>query len=135
MDLIERARGEWLMFCHRMPEETAALQLQTEAEELPVSCAREYLRGRYETKKSDLASTVQYWVTIELRKDSPIFCFKIKQDDWTWQSGSFRSSSTMLLRHAVVIKIMLLAGTKVQAHDFLKCDFFKAVLPFAMEHC
>jgi hypothetical protein len=74
-------------------------------------------------------------VVIELRKDSPILCFKTKQDGVTWQSGSIHSSSRYLLRHAIIIKAMLLAVKEFEARDFLKCDLFKALLPFATRDC
>ena len=58
-------------------------------------------------------------------KDSPIFCFKTKQDGVTSQSASIHSSSKHLLRHAIIIKAMLLAVKEFEARDFLKCDFLR----------
>ena len=57
------------------------------------------------------------------------------QDGIMWQMCSMQSSSKMLLRHTIMFKAMLLAAKDFESRDFLACDLFKRLLPFARDHC
>jgi len=131
--LIDTARNLWARSWNEICNDLVTAGLR--GQEFPVGSARQYLRERYQTKESDLASTVEFWVVVEIRKGEPVLCVKSKQDGIMWQMCSMQSSSKMLLRHTIMFKAMLLAAKDFESRDFLACDLFKRLLPFARDHC